>query len=679
RAGEYFLIGSVVRDMQIIIKECENNRPELNIPDDICVEAGTNIQELITATDADGDDVKIEVLSAVLHFQESPATFDPDPPVFQPQPGQVLFQWQTTCEHVREQPYLVHFKVTDRPPEGVALVEFGTMNVTVVGPSPKDLISQVNPNRTIDLSWDPYSCQYAESIQVWRRIDSYSFTPDECETGMPERAGYTLINTIDASQSTYTDNNNGKLLNFDAKYCYRLVAQYPLPKGGESYVSNETCGIIIADGPAITHVTVDETSQTEGKITVSWRGPFEIDQVLFPPPYSYELWRGTGLSGAAELEVMPLSSDTTFQDTGLDTRNSSYHYIVKLFDGSGFEVTQSVSASQVRLEPTPLLGAIELNWNADVPWTNNSQSYPMHYIYRDNSVAGDETQIILIDSVDVTTEGFFYADDGSFNSDSLDDQTEYCYYIQAEGTYGNPKVIAPQTNFSQIICARPNDTIPPCEPELFIEMIDCEAFLADKDCSFSDFFNEIYWTYDFNIEECDEDLKGFNIYYSYSGEEGTFSLLDFVTDTSYVHSDLNSFIGCYYITAVDRSNNESLPSQIVCNDNCPYYKLPNIITPNDDGFNDTFRPFDENSPDINAQCPRFVESVKFKVFNRWGGLLYEYKSGGENTININWDGRDSNGRLLPAGNYYYSVDVIFDIREASERDQTLTGWVQVLY
>ncbi|MEN8248873.1 MAG: gliding motility-associated C-terminal domain-containing protein, partial [Bacteroidota bacterium] len=96
RAGEYFLIGSVVRDMQIIIKECENNRPELNIPDDICVEAGTNIQELITATDADGDDVKIEVLSQVLHFQESPATFDPDPPVFQPQPGQVLFQWQTT-------------------------------------------------------------------------------------------------------------------------------------------------------------------------------------------------------------------------------------------------------------------------------------------------------------------------------------------------------------------------------------------------------------------------------------------------------------------------------------------------------------------------------------------------------------------------------------------------------
>jgi gliding motility-associated-like protein len=294
-------------------------------------------------------------------------------------------------------------------------------------------------------------------------------------------------------------------------------------------------------------------------------------------------------------------------------------------------------------------------------------------------LTGNETEIVLIDSVNVIDEGFFYSDDGSFNGNPLDDQIEYCYYVQAEGTYGNPNILAPQTNFSQIICARPNDTIPPCKPDIFIEVIDCEAFLADKDCSFSDFFNELYWSYDFANTDCDEELKGFNIYYSMSGVEGTFTFLEFVTDTFYVHSDLNSFKGCYYITAVDRSNNESEPSEIVCNDNCPYYKLPNIITPNDDGFNDTFRPFDDSSPDVNAQCPRFIESVNFQVFNRWGVLLYEYESGGENTIFINWDGKDLNGQLLPPGNYYYSAGVTFDVREASEREQNLTGWVQIIY
>lgn len=64
--GEYFLIGSVVRDMQIIVDDCDNNRPRLDLPDDICVEAGDNVNFDVFATDEDGDDVKIEVFSVVL-------------------------------------------------------------------------------------------------------------------------------------------------------------------------------------------------------------------------------------------------------------------------------------------------------------------------------------------------------------------------------------------------------------------------------------------------------------------------------------------------------------------------------------------------------------------------------------------------------------------------------------
>ena len=672
--GQYFLMGSVVRDMQIIIDDCDNNRPELDIPDDLCVEAGYNIREVIRATDMDGDKVKIEVISAVLHFPISPATFSPDPSVFDDQPGELEFNWQTECEHIREQPYLVHFKVTDQPAEGVALVEFGTMNITVVAPSPKGLTNQINADRSIDLTWDPYSCANADVIQIWRRVDSFNIIPDLCDVGMPEGTGYTLIDLVPSTATTYNDPN----LAYGTKYCYRLVAHFPNPQGGESYVSAETCGIITADGPIITHVTVDETDPANGKITVSWVGAFEIDTTLFPPPYNYKLYQGSGLTGeAVDLILGLLDGDTTFQITGLDTESDEFHFRVELFDANSTvnAIRESVLASQVDLQATPLVAKIELRWNAEVPWTNNSQSFPMHYIYRDNVVSGSLDQLVLIDSVNVNDNGFFYDDDGGFNGTPLDDKTEYRYYVEALGTYGNPSIQAPQINLSQIVGAQPNDTIPPTTPELSIELIDCEVFLADKDCDYSAFFNIITWQVDL-----EDEVKGYNIYFSVSGDEETFELIDYVENAStYTHTALNSFKGCYYIEAVDRSNNLSEPSNIVCNDNCPYYKLPNIFTPNGDDKNETFRPLDENSIDVNAQCPRFVQSVNFRVFNRWGTLLYEYQSGGEKSIYINWNGTDSNGQKLPSGMYYYSADVVFDVRIKENREQTLTGWVQILY
>ncbi len=60
---------------------------------------------------------------------------------------------------------------------------------------------------------------------------------------------------------------------------------------------------------------------------------------------------------------------------------------------------------------------------------------------------------------------------------------------------------------------------------------------------------------------------------------------------NYIHKNLPSFAGCYYVTAVDRSGNESRPSNTVCKDNCPYYELPNVMTPNADGKNDLFEAF----------------------------------------------------------------------------------------
>jgi len=675
-ANTYILIGSVVRDMQIIVEDCDNERPRLELPDDICVEAGDNVNFDVFATDEDGDNVKIEVFSGVLNFAVSPANYSPRPAEFQSQPGNLNFDWTTTCDQVREQPYLVTFKVTDQPPEGVALVEFGTVNIIVVAPAPKNLQSSVNSDRSIDLTWDDYSCSNAEKIQIWRRVDTYPLSPDECETGMPDYAGYAMIDEVGVGTTNYKDTS----LSFDANYCYRLVAVFPAPQKGESYVSTETCGIIKADGPAITHVTVDKTDEANGEITVSWRGPFEIDQILFPPPYNYELWRGLELEGDLGEKVMNLASDTTFIDTGLNTTENAYHYTVKLFDSNSVEIKSSV-ASSPRNDPSSFDGAIDLQWSANVPWSNNTASFPYHYIYRDRVEDADPSKLVLIDSVNVNQEGFYYRDDGSFNGVELSDQLLYCYYVKLFGSYGNPSIDVPQINLTQIVCAQPNDTLKPCTPVLTLTTENCDNIFLAEGCSYNEYFNELEWIKSGGGENCDDDdeVKGYNIYFSSTGEDGSFELIDTVKPLEYRHENLTSFAGCYYITAVDRSQNESEPSNIVCNDNCPYYELPNVFTPNGDGSNDVFRPLDEFSGQESASCPRFVKSVNFKVFNRWGETIYKYESNGENSILINWDGKNDGGDLMKTGVYFYTADVEFDIRVPSKRNQQLKGWVHILY
>ena len=44
---EWFKLGHVTRDMQVIIEESDNQRPTIEILDPICVEAGTLIKDTV--------------------------------------------------------------------------------------------------------------------------------------------------------------------------------------------------------------------------------------------------------------------------------------------------------------------------------------------------------------------------------------------------------------------------------------------------------------------------------------------------------------------------------------------------------------------------------------------------------------------------------------------------------
>ncbi|WP_229208778.1 T9SS type B sorting domain-containing protein [Dyadobacter luticola] len=703
------LIGQIVRDMQIIVEDARNDRPLMDPLNDICVEAGTLINQPIKATDKNGDRLTLTSTGGVYQstlITPALATFNvANQGAQSPVTGQ--FIWQTSCNHIRQEPYDVLFKVEDAAGPGVPnpslfrkLADMTTLNIRVYGPKPLGLraVAATDPaGVAYRLNWTSYKCQVTGAkIIVYRKEGCTDISEDVCqEPGILLRAGYEEVGRVNSDQTTFLDNNAGAGLRAGISYSYRLLVVFPRPGtnvnepgsligGGESLASDEFCLKLPMLMPVITNVTVDSTSEAKGVISIRWTRPAASAGL----PAQYRLFRAVGQSGTAFTQIAAINTnlaagapDTFFVDRNLNTVANPYNYKLEYWYTQGGKLVkfdETKTASSVRLEQGSAdPGSVRLNWSALVPWDNTGRT---HRVYREDKtkpgtfnriadvpVEGASTFTFLDDGVDR------YAADGTVNITIVDDST-YCYKVETVGSYNNSQ-IQPSVlfNFSQILCVSSSDTTKPCPPVLALDPLNCDSLNAHPDafCDLPGFTNHLSWTYPASVggKDCDPNVAAYKVYYA-RYEDDQPALIATVTTppsplaTNYDHEGLKSFAGCYYVTAVNRFGAESAPSNVVCKDNCPMFVLPNVFTPNGDLKNDVFQPY---------ECPAFVQSLEFKAFNRWGAQVFTTKD-----VNINWNGKTNAGKDLAAGQYYYEVTVYFESSKKVSEPTIIKGWVQLL-
>ena len=287
---------------------------------------------------------------------------------------------------------------------------------------------------------------------------------------------------------------------------------------------------------------------------------------------------------------------------------------------------------------------VDLFWSAIDPWDN--YQYDLYRI-------DDNNDTLLLST--------FTGEDG-YRDLIVENNRQYCYYIDALGSYGLNDIEDPLENRSQDICVTAIDNEPPCDQILNVSNV-CDQ--SGGTTSLEDFVNLLRWTNPLDQCEFPEDLMGYNIYYSPNLSDELELLL--TVDNSELeieHMPANGILGCYSVTALDSLGNESMFSNIVCVDNCPLYELPNVFTPNGDDANDILIP----------RINRFINRVEFKLFNEWGNLIFETED-----PNINWDGNHEGGNEVPAGTYLYSCRVIENrVDGEQEQSKLLRGYINII-
>ena len=648
-----FLIGTVVRDMQILVGTTGDRPPTLQIPPDICVLAGDSVNFSVSANDPDVmQKITLTSNGSIYNLTTQPAIFTAQTPQ---NPVSGNFKWKTDCSHLNKNAYPVLFKAEDNF-VSPTLVDIKTVFIKILAPAPQNLtaVGDISAN-SVTLNWDnPYFCSNNSKFyrfSVWRK-DGCGNLNDSCNTDLSAQ-GYTL--TGYTKNYTYTDNTiqPGKQYSYKVKAEFAdLTATNIAINPFSSLPSEEFCIRLPMSLPVPYNVDVKTTSNINGQINIEWSRPNaeELDTLVNNGYYTFLLYRADSNSNnytiinSKSFATFSDIKDTSYTDINLNTEKLSYKYKIQFIVNADSDTLGYTSeATSVFLDATPKYKSIDLYWNFSTPWQNES-----FVIYRKDP--GSST----FDSVATTTAT-------NFTDATLVNDSTYCYKIKSVGTYNIEGLKTPLINYSQEICAVPIDTTSPCTPKLRLS-----NFCLDKNISETDFTNYLVWNFD---SDCDTStIVKTNIYYkpNYSSDYiliDSMSKDDLLAYTHHLDSVL-SLATCYKVETIGKNGKQSF-SNTVCSDDCPEYELPNTFTPNHDGQNDLFTPI----------LPyRSIEKIDMKIYDRWGVLVFKTEN-----PDINWDGTDiKNGKELPTAVYFYTCYLYYKTANGIERIlEPLSGYIHL--
>jgi gliding motility-associated-like protein len=655
--GNWFEVGSLIFAIQIYVGDCK--APNITIMSQkFCLIAdSTGVNQPITASS--NPPVAMNISASGVPISNYDATF---PTASGNTSATSILKWNPSCDAVSLMPYYITVKGYDNATP-LANASFTTIPVQVVSKPVANL--KVKASGTgVQLTWSlPGGCSSTinpiASYLIYRINDCVPFKPGPCQTGVPASSGYTYIGK--STSLGFFDNNKGAGLPPGTSYSYIVIAQYA--DGSLSIAPNPsndstTCITLHLGIPLLTNVSVDTTDTQGGSVFVRWHRPITLplnfDTVnsnnINKGPYHFVLQRvqnsgseSTVTSGTyTTIYTSPIrqffgqlstTADTTYIDTIVNTQINQFAYKVLFYADTSY-IGSSVAASSVFASGAGHDKKAVLTWTSSTPWKDT-----LYYIYQQNITNSGYT---LVDSTHLLTDTI----------KNLTNKHTYCFKIRSVGSYENINIASPLYNFSEKVCVTPIDDSPPCAPKLSI-VGDCNAST-----------NKLTWTNPDNACHID-DVAKYYIYYT-PREDSTLSIIDSVlqaNDTSYTTGSLFSIAGCYIIVAVDSVGNRSPLTNESCTDNCPEYELPNIFSPNGDGINDFYTPVKN----------RYVRSVDFVLYNRWGEIVYENTNPA-----LGWDGKSKQMKQpVPDGVYFYTCTV-YEIHYYGIREIKLKGFVQVI-
>ncbi|NQX78412.1 gliding motility-associated C-terminal domain-containing protein [Gilvibacter sp.] len=558
----------------------------------------------------------------------------------------------------------------NRPSLGGATI--AGVDPTTCGPTGQVIISNVFPNTTFELTYTfngvpvgPITVTsdasgtivitgllagiYADGVLTF---NDCSFTqPAPVELMEPDSPSFTVT-----AQDSDVCGPNGALLieglmadtTYNVTYTVDGVVVGPM-----SFTTDSSGNILITglDQGIYTDVTVEIV-----ECSTTLAGPFEIN---YPddPTFTVTVNDPTTCSADGSIVISGLSAGTTY-DVSYNFNGTPVGPDALTADGAGTIVISGLDEG-VYTDILVDLGACQA-----------SDAGPYEIMYPDSPAISDPAAYELCGTPGGVAEFDLTSRDNEITGGASGLTVTY-HETLADAESGDNPLTSPYSNTSnpQTIYVRVVDDVTGCVSTTALELVALvidslsapaavESCPADGASGLTNQFDLTAFNSEFGV-----DLSGLTVTYhtnSADAEDGSNPIANpesytNVTTPETIYIRVANAAGCFQTTSVEIS-------VVACE-----IEIPQGISPNNDGFNDTF--------DIGGL--ELHPNFELKIFDRRGLLVY---SGNGSTQD--WDGRaiEKNGELLPVGTYFYTLqlnDMPGD--PFSDVEQLYSGWVYLNY